>query len=71
MAYDKKPYDYGGTEEGKLYLKSLAYKIETTNENNAPADKGKDYMLSADYTDTLVLPDGMQWREEVDRKSVV
>ena len=55
----------GGTEEGKLYLKSLAYKIETSNENNAPADKGKDYVLSADYTDTLLLPDGMQWREEV------
>ena len=61
----KNPTITGGTEEGKLYLKSLAYKIETTNENNAPADKGKDYMLSADYTDTLVLPDGMQWREEV------
>ena len=59
------PSIMGGTEEGKLYLKSLAYGIEMKNENNAPADKGKDYMLSADYTDTLVLPDGMQWREEV------
>lgn len=56
-----------GKEEGSLYLRSLAYQItmNINRDGDTLQEVGKDYMLSADFTDTLILPDGMRWRDEV------
>ena len=57
-----------GKEEGKLYICSLAYRI-TMNRGGGTLEgnRGKDYMRSADFTDTLILPkeDGVRWRDGV------
>ena len=54
-----------GMDGGNLYVKDLAYRITMSRSGETLEGKGKDYMLSADFTDTLKLPDGMRWREDV------
>ncbi len=55
----------GGEEDENMYLKSLSYEIKMNRAGNTLEGKGKDHMLSAEFTDTLLLPEGMEWKEEI------
>ena len=56
----------GGREgDGSLYINSLSYSIAMSREGDTLEAMGKDYMRSADFEDTLLLPEGVEWRQEL------
>ena len=54
-----------GTDGGNIYLKRLSYDISMKRKAEELEGIGKDYMISADFTDMLKLPEGLRWREDV------
>ena len=51
-----------GKKDGVSSVRGLSYKISLNRVGDTKEKIGKDHMLSADFTDTLVLPEGLKWR---------
>ena len=54
-----------GDGKGSVYMNSLSYSIAMNREGDTLESIGKDYMRSAEFEDTLLLPEGMEWRPEL------
>ena len=54
-----------GDGEGHAYIKGLAYDIKMNRAGNTLEGMGKDLMTSAEFTDTLTLPEGITLSPEV------
>ncbi len=63
---DANPTVKGGSGgDGNLYINSLSYSIAMNREGDTQTNIGKDYMRSVDFEDTLTLPAGVEWRQEL------
>lgn len=52
-----------GAEGDEMEIHSLRFSISMSRKGDTLEDKGKDHMTSADFTDTLILPEGLKWRD--------
>lgn len=65
--YSTPRFKGSGTAENFAYLQNLQYNINSKPDNTLGniGNVGKDYLKMVEYTDTLILPEGMAWRSEV------
>ncbi len=55
----------GRGDDGRIYLHNLQYTVTQGRIGNTLLGIGKDHMKSVDFVDTLTLPEGMHWHEDV------
>ncbi len=55
----------GRGDDGRIYLHNLQYTVAQGRIGDTLLGIGKDHMKSVDFVDTLTLPEGMHWHEDV------
>lgn len=65
---DERKWDWAGEADGLLYLQGLSFQVSgVRNEDNTLEGIGKDYVRKLSYKDTITLPEGFSFGEDIVR----